>query len=282
MGKREFLPWLQSMKKSINRYDYYVDFKKVCENVENIQIELNILNSLIGSEYIEKDVKSLLERYPEVLKVIPILLAIRQHEILVLDEAEMLEINFNKPNFPIETYIKLMRETGLLNLMQSKKINNLVDYVTGVETGLDSNARKNRGGHQMEDLVESFIKKAKFEYYKELYLPAVEEKWGVDLSLISNEGTSTKRWDFVIKTKNTVYLVETNFYSSGGSKLNEVARSYENIAEKVKHIDGVEFIWVTDGAGWKSARRNLEETFNVMEHIYNIEDMEAGALERLV
>lgn len=133
----------------------------------------------------------------------------------------------------------------------------------------------------MEDLVESFIKKTGVEYYKEMYLTEIESKWGVDLSAISAEGTSTKRWHFVVKTNNTIYVIETNFYDGGGSKLNETARSYKMIAEESRQVSGVEFIWITDGGGWKSARRNLEETFNIMKHLYNISETEAGVFEHL-
>lgn len=273
---RNFNEWLNEMRQSINGYDYYVDFEKVYANVDEIKIELNILNSLIGSKSIQNDMLTLLEKYPEVLKCIPILIAVRQKEIYAQDADGAYLYNFEKKNYSNEEYVLFMQKTGLLDLMSDHIINNLVDYVIGVETGLDSNGRKNRGGHQMEDLVESFIEKTGAEYYKEMYLTEIETKWGVDLSSISAEGTTTKRWDFVVRTANMIYVIETNFYASGGSKLNETARSYKMIAEEARDIRGVEFVWVTDGAGWKSARRNLEETFNTMTHLYNISDMEKG------
>lgn len=273
---RNFNNWLSSMRASINNFDYYVDFKKVYENTESIKIELNIMNSLIGSKNIESDFRALLEKYPEILKCIPTLLAVRQSEIYAQDENGAVLYNFSKMNCTIEQYIIFMRKTGLLDLIANHLVNNLVDYVIGVETGLDSNGRKNRGGHQMEDLVEGFIKKTGVEYYKEMYLTEIEQKWGVNLSAISAEGTSTKRWDFVVKTNRMIYVIETNFYGGGGSKLNETARSYKMIAEESRSVSGVEFVWITDGGGWKSARRNLEETFNTMQHLYNIAEMEAG------
>lgn len=273
--------WLDDMRKSINGYNYYVDFEKVYKNVDSIRIELNIMNSLIGSQNIEGDFKSLVEKYPEILKCIPILLAVRSYEIYVQDEEGAYNYNFFRMNYSMEQYIEFMRKTGLFDLLANHIVNNLVDYVLGIETGLDSNGRKNRGGHQMENLVESYIKKTGVEYYKEMYLSEIEEKWGVDLSAISAEGTSTKRWDFVVKTPSTIYVIETNFYASGGSKLNETARSYKMIAEEAKEVDGVEFIWITDGAGWRNARRNLEETFNVMNHLFNISDMENGIFDSL-
>ena len=273
---RNFNEWLRKMRPSINGYGYYVDFEKVYENVDLIRVELNIMNSLIGSKNVEKDFVELLKKYPEILKCIPPLLAVRSSEIYAQDEDGAFLYNFTTMNYSVEQYIVFMKKTGLLSLIGEHIINNLVDYCLGIETGLDSNGRKNRGGHQMEDLVEGFIKKTGAEYYKEMYLTDIERKWGVDLSAISAEGTSTKRWDFVVKTKNTIYVIETNFYSGGGSKLNETARSYKMIAEETKDIPGVEFVWVTDGGGWVSARRNLEETFNILDNLYNISDMENG------
>lgn len=275
---RNFSTWLGKMRPSINSYNYYVDFEKVYSKVDTIRVELNIMNSLIGSKNIEVDFRNLLEKYPEILQCVPILLAVRYNEIYARDDEGAFYYDFSRKNCSVEQYIVFMKKTGLLDLIANHLVNNLVDYVLGVETGLDSNGRKNRGGHQMEDLVEDYIKKTGAEYYKEMYLADIEKKWHVDLSAISAEGTSTKRWDFVVKTSENIYVIETNFYTGGGSKLNETARSYKMIAEEAKKVKGVEFVWVTDGAGWYNARHNLEETFNVMEHLYNIADMEDGVL----
>lgn len=283
--KRDFNKWLDNFRGSISNYEYYADFEKIYQNVNSIKVELNILNSLIGSKDIENDFKKLLTKYPEVLKCIPILLAVRATEIFVLDVDKEFTYNFKKANYSAEQYSTFMQKTGLFDLLQNHIINNLVDYVTGVETGLDSNGRKNRGGHLMEDLVESFIKKAGFEkgktYFKEMYLYQITEKWGIDLSAISEQGKSEKRFDFVIKTNKSIYGVETNFYTSGGSKLNEVARSYEKLAEQANLVNNFEFIWITDGQGWKSAKGNLKQTFDTMQHIYSINDLENGILKNL-
>lgn len=281
---RNFEEWLNQFKFSISGYKYYIDFEKVYRNVENIKIELNILNSLIGSKQIEKYFEHIIEKYPETLKCIPILLAVRQMEIYAQDENGEFTYNFKNQNYSIEQYKVFMKETGLFELLEKHIVNNLVDYCLGVETGLDSNGRKNRGGHQMEDLVEAYIKKSGVkEYYKEMYLTDIEKKWNVDLSAISGNGTSTKRFDFVVKTDNMIYVIETNFYggNGGGSKLNETARSYKMISQEADTIEGVTFVWFTDGTAWRSARRNLEETFNVMENIYNINDMENGIMTKL-
>lgn len=281
MSKRIFEEWLSTFRQSINGYKYYTDFAKVYENAKRLKIEINILNSLVNSKDIESDFDKLLIKYPECIKAIPILLAVRENEIYCQDENGAVNYKFDEQIQTVEQYKYFMRQTGLFDMLENHIIGNLYDYVTGVEVGLGSNGRKNRGGHQMENLVESYLKKANVEYYKEMYLTDIEEKWNIDLSAISADGTSTKRWDFVVKTSSCVYVIETNFYTSGGSKLNETARSYKMIAEESKSIDGFKFVWITDGGGWNSAKRNLEETFNVLDDMYNIADMENGIFKSL-
>ncbi|MEG1739252.1 MAG: type II restriction endonuclease [Malacoplasma sp.] len=283
---RNFEEWLGNFKESISGYDYYVNFDKVISNVEQIKIELNILNSLIGSKDIKNEFQSIIEKYPSTLKCIPILLAVRGNEIYAQDGDGIFIYKFGKQNYSIEQYKIFMEKTGLFDLISNHLINNLVDYVLGVETGLDSNGRKNRGGHLMEDLVESYILKAGFkkdvDYFKEMYLSEIEHKWNLNLSALSNEGKARKRFDFVVKTNDNVYIIETNFYGKGGgSKLNETARSYKMISQETDTVDGVTFVWFTDGIGWKNARGNLRETFDVMTNIYSISDMENGIMNEL-
>ena len=282
---RDFNNWLSAFRDSIADYGYYIDFEKVHKNVDSIKVELNILNSLIDSRNIEKDFEKLITDYPNVLKCIPLLLAVRANEIYAMDKDGAFTYTFNNQNLSIEQYKIFMNKTGLFDLLENHIISNLVDYATGVETGLDSNGRKNRGGHLMEDLVESFIQKAGFikgeTYFKEMYIHQISNKWNIDLSAISNQGKMEKRFDFVIKTPNMIYAIETNFYGSGGSKLNETARSYKTLATETDTIDGFTFVWFTDGKGWTSARHNLEETFDVMEYIYNIKDLENGIIDEV-
>ena len=288
---RNFEEWLSTFRPCIADYCYYVDFDKVYKNVDSLKVELNILNTLIGSKNIEKDFESLIRKYPEILKCIPLLLAVRTNEIYCQDGngGYLYQFDFGKypPNSHThyQRYKYFMRETGLFDLLENHIINNLVDYVTGVETGLDSNGRKNRGGHLMEDLVESYIASAGFiknkTYFKEMKIKEIEKKFGIDLSAISNKGKTVKRFDFVVKTENSIYGIETNFYASSGSKLNETARSYKQISQEAQNIDGFKFVWFTDGNGWVDARHNLEETFDVMEHIYNIKDLENGIIDEV-
>lgn len=285
---RDFSTWLSGFRDSIADYGYYIDFEKVYCNVDRVRLELHLLNSLIGSKNIAEDFQTLVSRYPETLKCIPLLLAVRENEIFCQNEngGYLYQFDLRKipqnARLPVEQYAYFMEQTGLFDLLQNRIIGNLVDYVTGVETGLDSNGRKNRGGHLMENLVEDFIQKAGFvkgkTYFKEMYIHEITVKWGIDLSAISNQGKTEKRFDFVVKTPGMIYGIETNFYSSSGSKLNETARSYKTLALETDTIEGFTFVWFTDGKGWMSARNNLEETFDVMEYLYNIKDLEDGII----
>lgn len=290
MNERNFNEWLSTFRSSIADYGYYTDFEKVYKNVSEIKVELNILNSLINSKNIENDFDNLINKYPETLKCIPILLAVRANEIYCQDEngSELFKFvsdskNFNDISF--KKYKNFMKKTGLFNLLENHIVNNLIDYVLGIETGLDSNGRKNRGGHLMENLVEKFINKSGLmrdtDYFKEVYINQINKMCDIDLSAISNNGKAEKRFDFVVKTSNMIYGIETNFYGSGGSKLNETARSYKTLALEAEGIDNFTFVWITDGKGWVSARHNLEETFDVMQHIYNIKDLETGIINKI-
>ena len=285
MTTRNFDEWLAKFKASISTYDYYIDFDKVVRKVEEIKVELNILNSLIGSKNIEEEFEKIITKYPETLSCIPLLLAVRGNEIYAQDEKGEFLYNFKKMNYSVEQYKVFMRNTGLFDMIANHLVNNLVDYALGIETGLDSNGRKNRGGHQMENLVEKYIISAGFakdiSYFKEMYLIDIEKKWNIDLSELSNQGKAAKRFDFVVKTDNMIYAIETNFYGGGGSKLNETARSYKMLSQEADTIDGFTFVWFTDGIGWKSARGNLRETFEVMEHVYSIDDMEQGIMQKM-
>ena len=210
-----------------------------------------------------------------------------KQRVYAQDDEGAFTYNFKEMNYSVEQYEKFMEKTGLFDLLANHLVNNLIDYALGVETGLDSNGRKNRGGHQMENLVESYIQKAGFErdinYFKEMYLADVENKWNIDLSALSNNGKARKRFDFVVKTDNMIYAIETNFYggTGGGSKLNETARSYKMLAQEADTVDGFTFVWFTDGTAWRSARGNLRETFDVLETIFSIDDMEQGIMKKL-
>ncbi|MHA3839349.1 type II restriction endonuclease [Mycoplasma sp. HF14] len=297
MNKKNFDEWLNNFKESIANYSYYIDFNTVYRNVNIMRLKLNLLNSIVGSSDIEKDFKALCKENPGVVEAIPLLIAKRETEIQCVDDKGDITYDFHFSDIKqpmtekeVDVYLDqlcyFMKQTGLFDLLQNQLINNLINYAIGVEAGLNSNGRKNRGGKLMENLVEGYIQKAGFvkevNYFKELYLSEVEEMFNLDLSTLSNSGQTEKRFDFVVKVQNTIYAIECNFYSGGGSKLNETARSYKTLALESKNIKNFKFMWITDGInGWKSAKNNLKETFDVLEDIYNISELENGLFNKL-
>lgn len=283
--KRNFSDVMGNLKETISGYNWYVDFNKVQVKVDEHKFELNIINALIGSMNIEKDFSDMILRYPETLNALPILLAIRLDKtpISVLDDT-VKKFDFKKQVQSIDEYCKFMRETGLFDLFENKKIKNIMDYVTGIEVGMDSNARKNRTGTAMENKVESYLQKIpNLNYCKEMNKKKIKTEFNIDLDdlLEGNTFKANKRFDFVVKTNETLYVIETNFYSGGGSKLNETARSFKMLGQELRDVKGVKFIWITDGVGWKTAKANLQETYEVLEHLYTIYDLDEGILTKI-
>lgn len=283
---RNFEEWLSTFTDNIANYSYYIDFKSVYRNIETYKLELNIMNSLIGSTNIEEEFEKILKKYPEVLKCIPLLLAVRQRQIMILDNnAKKYEYDFENVNDSIEQYKVFMRETGLFELIQNHLVNNIYDYALGVETGLNANARKNRGAHLMEDIVEKNIQKAGFiqneTYFKDMDFKEIKNKWNIDISHISSNNLCTKRIDFVVKTNDFIYLIETRYYSSGGFKINEIAKNYKMNKKEADIINGVKFVYFIDGMGCVIGKNALKEMFDSMEDIYNINDIKNGVMKKI-
>lgn len=282
---RDFEEWLKTFTDNINGWNYYVNFDTAYKNTSAVKRELALLNTLKGSDNIKSEFVDLINCYPECLHAIPLLLAVRENVIAITDNERRFDFDFNNMNYDVNDYCEFMEKTGVFDLLQSHVIGDILDVGLGINIGLDSNARKNRGGDQMEDLVEHFICEAGFvkdvTYFKEMYLEDVERMWGYSLSAISAEGTATKRFDFVVKPagSNEVYICECNCYSSSGSKLNETARSFKTISLEAKEIQHVHFVWFTDGAGWLKTKKNLKETYDVQEDIYNINDLKNGIIK---
>jgi len=258
----QFEIFLSQLSETNATLGYFTDFKKVKGNVNKIAIKLNQLNYLIGKADIKSAVKELYQENPKVFEVLDILIAVRKNKNTKTfnrkGEIVMLDSYFTSP----ESICEYIEETGLGEIFRNKDVKNLVDYVFGIEVGLDTNARKNRGGENMSKAVSLFFDKAKVFYKKEVSSTAFPE--------IMSLGTDVKRFDFVIKTKKKTYLIETNFYNGGGSKLNETARSYSDVAPKINQYKNYEFVWITDGQGWLSAKNKLEEAYNVIPSMYNL------------
>ena len=258
-----FQIFMSQLKETHTSLSDYVDFSKVAANVDAISIKLHQLNYLIGQEDMAAAVNRLWNENPKVFSVLDILIAVRRK-----DNKKVIDGNGNV--ISISDYLSspdlitvFLDQTGLTEVFRTKQIKNLVDYVFGIEVGLDSNARKNRGGHIMEGLVASIFTKNEILFRQEVYCTEFP-------AIVDALGTDNKRFDFVIQSSNKIFLIEANFYTGGGSKLNEVARSYSELAPKINAIPGFEFVWITDGIGWRSARNKLEEAFVHIPAIYNL------------
>lgn len=260
---KDFDKFMSQLQETNQTLDFFCDFDKISQNVEDIKLSLCMLNSLIGSSDMRKSVETIWNRDKTAFNVMDILIAVRSEgKKKVLDslgQCIVLDSLFDS----VDGVMEFLDTTGLTEVFQSKRINDLVDYVFGIETGLDTNARKNRSGHVMEGMVAKIFDKNGVEYRQEVY----SSEWP---SITEVLGDDEKRFDFVIKTSTKTYLIEVNFYSGGGSKLNEVARSYSDIAPKINSVPGFEFVWITDGIGWKSAKNKLQEAYSIIPSIYNL------------
>lgn len=260
---KDFERFMSQLLETNQSLDFFCDFDKISQNVENIKLSLCMLNSLIGAKNMRKAVETIWYRDKTAFNVMDILIAVRSEgkkKVLnSLGECIILDTLFSS----VDGVMEYLDNTGLTEIFQQQKIKDLVDYVFGIETGLDSNARKNRSGHVMEGMVAKILSKYNIPYRQEVYSrewPEISEVLGDD----------EKRFDFVVETSDKTYLIEVNFYSGGGSKLNEVARSYSDIAPKINTVPGFEFVWITDGIGWKSAKNKLQEAYNIIPSIYNL------------
>ena len=276
---------LSNLKDTIRTYDFFVAWEKVLGNVSGIEVALNILNTLIGKDDVASKLKELITQYPEVVPVIPLLIAVRGKTIKIADLGGDIEYSFSKrksfTDAEIDKIVYFAEKSGLLKVIADKSIKNLVDYSIGVEVGLDTNARKNRSGTAMENLTEVYVKaiceKQGFRYIAQATAAKIKQEFNKDVST----DKADRHFDFAIDTGAMLYLLEVNYYGGGGSKLKSVAGEFSNLFSLVKN-ETTGFIWVTDGEGWLTAKRPLSETFNMTDYVMNINMIEQGLLEEIV
>lgn len=262
----QFNVFMSQLSETNATLDYFTDFEKIKLNVNKISIKLNQLNYLIGKDDLKTAINELFDENPKVFEVLDILIAVRKNKIAKTFNREGEIVLLDSYFIVTDTIYEFIEDTGLGDIFRNKNITNLVDYVFGVEVGLDTNARKNRGGENMSKAVSLLFDNASIFYKKE-----VNSSEFIDITSL---GADLKRFDFVIKTKVKTYLIETNFYNGGGSKLNEVARAYSDVAPKINKYPNYEFVWITDGQGWKSAKNKLEQAFSIIPSVYNLTTLE--------
>lgn len=259
-SKNEYaVAFSESLLLSNHTYDFFVDWEKVYSNLEDYVVEIGILNSLnnVSSEKTESKFGEIIVKYPEVVPLLPTILAIRSKKEPIFDfnDYSSKVVNFSKNSFDIDEIMDFSIHTGLLDLFNN--IDDLYSYLVGTEVGLDTNARKNRSGHIFEDIVGRFLEE-KIKDYSQYSL--VKEDVNVVIS-------RNKRFDYVIYEKDVPkFAFECNFYNSTGSKPIEVAHSY---AELQKDLDdaNIVFIWITDGPGWNRMFTTLMNVADDIEFI---------------
>ena len=261
--REQFDLFISQLRETNATLDFYCDFPKIAKNVADIEISLNTLNYLIGKEDLRSAVQALWDRDKRVFEVMDILIATRKKDGKKYIDNDGSMHSIHSLFSSVDGVMKFIEGTGLYKVFKNKEVKDLVDYVFGVETGLDTNARKNRSGEITETLVARIFDNAGINYREQ-----VSSKEFPTISAVL--GADQKVFDFAISAHDKTYLIEVNFYSGGGSKLNEVARSYTDVAPKVNGVPGFEFVRITDGEGWNSARNKLEEAFAAIPSIYNL------------
>ena len=277
----------KSFRNRITTFDYFVNWKKVFDNVNPIEKELNLLNYLIGKENIEEETCKLIKQYPNVIKTFPFLIASREKsfEILV-DVKNFISRNYdfsneNLTDEQIKELTNFVIQSGLAEILKNKQVKNLVDYAIGVEVGLDSNGRKNRSGAMMEGIVEVFVEECCQTNYAEYIAQATSDKINNRWNLPVAMDKSSRIIDFAINKNGKLYFIEVNFYSGGGSKLKSTATEYCEMYERYNK-QGIKFIWVTDGAGWHSTENPLREYFDKSDYLLNLEMLREGILKKII
>ncbi|MFQ6173891.1 MULTISPECIES: type II restriction endonuclease [Streptococcus] len=270
---------------------YYVNWEKVERETKKFELELHTLNYLIGKDDIYQTALDLFRKQPDLLRAIPSLIASRDKilDVLSLDEEDNMsfhQLNFKKiETEKIEDYVEFVDQSGLLDFLQYEANRSLVDYVYGVEAGLDSNARKNRSGTTMEGILERSVEKVCLKYGLEFKAQAtaayIRENWGITVPVDKSE----RRFDVAVFSPQNrkLWLIETNYYGGGGSKLKAVAGEFTELSQFVESsTDDVNFVWVTDGQGWKTAHLPLAEAFAHIPNVFNLEMMKRGYLTELL
>lgn len=274
MMNKDFDTFMSQLQETNQTLDFFCDFNKIVQNVNDIKLSLCMLNSLIGAPNLRKAVETIWQRDRTAFDVMEILIAVRDRGNKKVIDSKGRCVPLSSFFFDIDGVMEYLESTGLAEVLQQQKIKNLVDYVFGIETGLDSNARKNRSGHVMERMIARIFTTNNISFRQEVY----SSEWPEITNVL---GDDEKRFDFVVQKNGTTYLIEVNFYSGGGSKLNEVARSYSEIAPKINAVNGFEFVWITDGIGWRSAKNKLQEAYSIIPSIYNLTNI-ADFLEVLL
>jgi type II restriction enzyme len=275
---------------------YWVNWDKVKSNIGAYEIMLNTMNYLVGKNNIEEKAFQLLTQQPQLVATIPILIACRDNSLDVLNyddnfNMHVEKLDFEHPQDDISLYVKFMQDTGLLDFLKSHVTKSLVDYVFGVEVGLDSNGRKNRSGTENENILErNLIKLVEHnphcEYKTQATANWIQKHWEITVpEALDRKRKGGRRYDGAVLNRQTnkIIIIETNFYGGGGSKLKAVAGEFsEMYGQFLSQDTNINFVWISDGPGWDTARNPMREAFDVIPNIINLNMVNNGYLSTIV
>lgn len=273
--KKEFNSWLDTFQPTLATCDYFTDFDKVNDRIKELKPQIKTIKQIIKQKDISLAIENELKIDFSIMSILPLFIAVNTKDTTFIDaKGKYQTISFNKSTNDLSVYMEFINTSGIVDVLKRVKSVGVEKYLFGILVGLDSNRRKNRMGHLAEDKLEEILQKTGNPYYKEVTLETIKERYNVDISQLSNHKVSSKRFDYIMEKNGELYLFESSYYTSNGSKQNELSRSYTEICKAINNIQGLHFIWVVDGNGWKSSKNALEKAYNVMPDVYNFSELE--------
>lgn len=273
--KKEFNSWLDTFQPTLATCDYFTDFEKVNDRIKELKPQIKTIKQIIKQKDISLAIENELKIDFSIMSILPLFIAVNTKDTTFIDaKGKYQTISFNKSTNDLSVYMEFINTSGIVDVLKRVKSVGVEKYLFGILVGLDSNRRKNRMGHLAEDKLEEILQKTGNPYYKEVTLETIKERYNVDISQLSNHKVSSKRFDYIMEKNGELYLFESSYYTSNGSKQNELSRSYTEICKAINNIQGLHFIWVVDGNGWKSSKNALEKAYNVMPDVYNFSELE--------
>lgn len=273
--KKEFNSWLDTFQPTLATCDYFTDFEKVNHRIKELKPQIKLVKNILKQEDILIAIETTLNEDFSLMSILPLFIAVNTSKVTFIDtNGQYQTISFNKSTNDLSVYMEFIKTSGIVDVLKRVKSVGVEKYLFGILVGMDSNTRKNRMGHLAEDKLEEFLQKTGNPYYKEVTLETIKERYNIDISQLSNRKVSSKRFDYIMEKNGELYLFESSYYTSNGSKQNELSRSYTEICKAINNIQGLHFIWVVDGNGWKSSKNALEKAYNVMPDVYNFSELE--------
>ncbi|MBE6494588.1 MAG: type II restriction endonuclease [Methanobrevibacter olleyae] len=254
---------MNSLLVTNHNFDFFVNWEKIYDNLKENLTEISILNSLnkVSSDEVESEFRKIITYYPEVVPILPSILAIRfekKKEFTVdIFDGELKKYDFNDETYDVEDVVYFCKQTGLLDLFN--KISDLYTYLLGTEVGLDTNGRKNRSGTSFESFIENLLEDllkdySEYSFTSQTFVEKINRK---------------KQADFVIsKNGKQFIIIECNFYNSIGSKPIEVANAYIDLQNQLSK-ENLIFLWITDGQGWTRMNSTLVEVLPSIDYLLN-------------